>query len=99
MKIKFHGKLGESHSWCYTTHDIIRAINKIGGHQIFLKSTDNLQYFPNDLRKFLLPGYHGHLAKGPADYIKENGEQVLVNPKNPLPEYKEPEIPYNRSTF
>lgn len=96
MKIKFHGKLGEAHSWCYTQHDIIRAIDKIGGHKIFLKSTDNLKYFPQDLRKFLLPGYHGPLIKEKVDYIRENGEQISVNPKSTqLSEYNEPEIPYD----
>jgi len=95
MKIRFHAKLGEAHSWCYTQHDIIRAIRKIGGHEVFLKSTDNLKHLPDDLKDLLLPGYHGALIKGPTDFITENGEQIKVDPKIPLKEISDKDLPYD----
>jgi glycosyltransferase involved in cell wall biosynthesis len=70
-------------------------MNNIGGHELYLKSTNNLEHFPDDLRQFLVPGYHGVLAQGPADYIKENGEQIKVGPKSPLPHIKDKGFPYD----
>jgi glycosyltransferase involved in cell wall biosynthesis len=95
MKIRFHGMLGTQHSWSFTQQYLARAMVKIGGHDIFLKSTNNLKHFPNDLREFLIPGYHGSLTQGEVDYIKESGEQVKVSPHIPLPEIADKNFPYD----
>jgi glycosyltransferase involved in cell wall biosynthesis len=68
---------------------------KANEHNIFLKSTNNLEYFPDDLRNLLIPGYHGSLSQGPADYINEKGEQVKVDPKSPLPQIPDKNMPYD----
>lgn len=67
----------------------------IGGHEIYIKSTNNLEHFPDDLRQYLVPGYHGVLVQGPADYIMENGEQIKVTSQNKLPEVADKNFPYD----
>ncbi len=95
MRIRWHGMLGTQHSWSITQHYYARTMMEIGGHDIFLKSTNNLEHFPEDLRKYLIPGYHGSLSQGPADYIDEQGNQIKVDPKSPLPEIPDRNMPYD----
>jgi glycosyltransferase involved in cell wall biosynthesis len=95
MKLRWHGMLGTQHSWAFTQQYLIRAMEKIGGHDIFLRSTNGLEHFPDDLRHLLVPGYHGSLSQGPTDYIDEQANQITVDPKTPLPEVKDINAPYD----
>lgn len=95
MKIRVHGKVGELHSWSIVTHSIIRAMRKISNPEVFIKSTDNLDCFPDDLKELLLPGYHGYLAKSDADYVDEKGNIIRVKQNAPLPEIEDKNRPYD----
>lgn len=95
MKIRIHGMVGTNHSWSITTLAYVRAMVEIGGHDIYIKSTNGLEHFPNDLKHLLLPGYHGHLSQGPTDYTTVEGEQIVVQPANPLPEIEDKNRPYD----
>jgi len=95
MKIRVHGMLGTYHSWSLTTQALVRAMVKIGGHEIFLKSTNNLENFPEDLKDLLLPGYHGALVQGDANYIDGQGNEITITPKNREPEIRDLNRPYD----
>lgn len=95
MKIRVHGMLGTFHSWSLTTQALVRAMKKIGGHEIFLKSTNNLEHFPDDLKDLLLPGYHGALVQGDANYIDGQGNEITVTPKEREPEIRDLNRPYD----
>jgi glycosyltransferase involved in cell wall biosynthesis len=95
MKIRWHGMLGTQHSWAFTQQALIRAMKNIGGHDIFLKSTNNLEHFPDDLKDMLLPGYHGILVQGDAKYLDGQGNESTVPQKNPEPEIKDENRPYD----
>lgn len=93
MKIRFHTMAGSMHSWPFSIQAIARAMKKIGGHEIHIKSTNDLEYFPDDLKDLLLPGYHGTFFKNPEDQTEKSpadywdGQKIItVNPNNPLPE-------------
>ena len=60
MKIRWHGMLGTNHSWAFTQQALARAMVATGKHEVFLKSTNGLKHFPDDLKSALLPGYHCH---------------------------------------
>jgi glycosyltransferase involved in cell wall biosynthesis len=94
MKIKWHGMVGTNHSWSHVSNNLIRQIDKLG-HHVSIKSTNGLKHFPEDLKKLLLCGYHDALVKGPADYINERKEMVVVSPHSPLPEVKDNNVPYD----
>lgn len=95
MKIRWHGMSGTQHSWSFVTQALTRAMEKIGGHEIFIRSTNGLEHFPDDLRHLLVPGYHGSLTQGPTDYIDEQGNQIKIDPKNPLSEVPDKNAPYD----
>jgi glycosyltransferase involved in cell wall biosynthesis len=95
MKIRIHGMLGTSHSWAYTQQYLARAIVNAGGHDLFLKSTNNLEHFPEDLKKYLLPGYHGYLVQGGADYLDGQGNEIIINKDKPAPEVEDTNKPYD----
>jgi len=90
MRIRWHGMLGTQHSWSYVSQYLTRAMLKISDHDIFLKSTNSLEHFPDDLKHLLIPGYHASLTQGPADYWTKDGELIKVDPKQPLPETPDP---------
>lgn len=96
MKVRFHSKLGELHSWSFTLHNIAHKMIE-QGHDLHLKSTDGLSSVPNDLKKYLVPGYHNHPSKGPAEFLKENGDLIIVDAKNGgiIPEIQDRNIPYD----
>jgi glycosyltransferase involved in cell wall biosynthesis len=95
MKIRWHGMLGTQHSWAFTQQALIDAMAKIGGHDIYLKSTNNLEHFPEHLKKFLLPGYHGHVVQGDAQYLDGQGNEITINKEQPAPEIKDDNRPYD----
>lgn len=95
MRIRWHGMAGTQHSWTGVTHHYARAMKEIGGHEIFIKSTNGLEHFPNDIRHMLLPGYHGYLSQGPADFVREDGEQIKVMPDKPIAEIADKHRPYD----
>lgn len=98
MKIRFHTMSGTLHSWSLTIQHIARAMKKIGGHDIFIRSTNNLEHFPEDLKQHLLPGYHGLFGdKGdePADFIDQDGNIISVDPKNRIPNIEDKNRPYD----
>lgn len=94
MKIRLHGKAGELHSWCIVSQSLIRAMKKISDHEIFIKSTDGLEHFPDDLKELLLPGYHGYLVQGDTDYV-DNGKIIKARKSSPLPEIEDKNRPYD----
>lgn len=95
MKVRFHTMLGTLHSWSIVSQCLARAMINIGGHDVYMKSTNNLEHFPDDLKPYLIPGYHGVLSQGPADYIEEDGTQTKSDPKSPFPNLKEEGFPYD----
>jgi glycosyltransferase involved in cell wall biosynthesis len=70
-------------------------MKSIGGHEIHLKSTNNLEHFPNDLKEMLVPGYHGSLSQGTTDFIDEQGNLLKIEPASPIPEIEDANIPYD----
>lgn len=90
MKIRVHGMLGTQHSWSFTSQYLIRSMKKISNHEIFLRSTNGLEHFPNDLKDLLIPGYHASLTQGPADFLTRDGKIIKVDPKNSFPEIPDP---------
>jgi len=95
MKIRWRGLISTQHSWAFVSQSLIRAINNIGGHELYIKSTNGLKHFPEDLKPQLLPGYHNNLLKGDAEYLNEKGEFITVNKNNPLPEIAYNNRPYD----
>lgn len=95
MKVRWHTMGGTNHSWSYTAQALARAMKNIGGHEIYFKSTNNLEFFPEDLKDILLPGYHGHLVQGEANYLDGQGNDKIVLPKNPEPELPDTNRPYD----
>jgi glycosyltransferase involved in cell wall biosynthesis len=95
MRIRWHGMLGTQHSWAFTQQALIRAMDNIGGHEIHLKSTNNLEYFPQDLKHLLLPGYHGALFQGEAQYIDGQGDEATIPKDKPAPEIEDENRPYD----
>ena len=83
MKVRWHGMLGSNHSWAFVQQALIRAMSGFNKHDIFLKSTNGLKHFPDDLERFLLPGYHSHSAQ-PFDphYLDKNRNLSIVNKIN-----------------
>ena len=86
---------GTLHSWCITSQALVRAMRKIGGHEIFLKSTNGLEHFPDDLRDVLLPGYHGYLIQGPTEYIDGQGNEIIVTKEQVEQEIQDNNRPYD----
>ena len=95
MKIRWHGMLGTQHSWAFTQQALIDAMAKIGGHDIFLKSTNNLEHFPEHLKQYLLPGYHGHVVQGAAQFLDGQGNEITINKEKPVPEVNDDNRPYD----
>jgi intein/homing endonuclease/glycosyltransferase involved in cell wall biosynthesis len=95
MKIRWHAMVGTNHSWAQTQQAYIRAMMEIGGHDIYVKSTNGLEYFPNDLKHMLLPGYHNNLVKGPADFLTKDGQFITVEQKKPIAEIQDALRPYD----
>lgn len=58
QKVRFHSMLGTNHSWAHCLHNIARSFIKNENYQLNLKSTNGLECFPNDLKKYLDPGLH-----------------------------------------
>lgn len=52
MDASFQGFLGKNHSWSYVQHNIARQLIK-KNFNIELVSTNGLEYFPEDLKKYL----------------------------------------------
>ena len=95
MKIKWATMLGTNHSWSFVSQYLIRAMKKVSDHDIYLKSTNNLDHFPEDLKENLLYGYHGYLQQGPADYLNRDREVVRLMQNKALPEISDPNGPYD----
>jgi glycosyltransferase involved in cell wall biosynthesis len=85
MKIRIHGLLGTSHSWAFTQQAIARAMMKMEGQQVFLKSTNGLEHFPEDLKHLLLPGYHSHPSLPELAFLGPDGANVALD-RQKLPE-------------
>lgn len=94
MKIRYHGKSGELHSWSIVATSLIRAMKSFG-HDIYIKSTDNLDHFPEDLRHMLLPGYHAQTDREFLAFIKESGEQIVVPRNKMIPDIEDGHAPYD----
>lgn len=95
MKIRWHGMAGTQMSWSIVTQYLAREMFR-DGHQVFIKSTNGLEHFPEDLKPLLLPGYHNNFSKGPkAEYLDNDGNIIFVDQKNPLPEINDKNIPYD----
>ena len=93
MKIRFHSLLGTFHSWAL----VLRALSKPmrqQGHSVFLKSTNGLEHFPDELKPYLLAGYHNNDIRIPeVDFINPDGSQVRMNRRNQpydLPDHNRP---------
>lgn len=89
MRIRWHGMVGQIHSWSFVSQNLIRQIDKLG-HEIYVKSSNDLKHFPDDLKHLLLPGYHGAFSDAQgvpknADYLDTNGNIINVDIKKPLP--------------
>lgn len=95
MKVRWHGMVGKNHSWSHVSNAILKCIVDTGKHEVFIKSTNNLEHFPEKLKPYLVKGYHGPLSKGDADYVKENGEIITVSPSSPIPEIEDTNAPYD----
>jgi len=76
MKIRWHGMLGTNHSWAFVSQALARAQADMG-HEVFMKSTNSLKHFPEDLKRHLLVGHHCHPkeqnASSNATYLDEHG--------------------------
>lgn len=55
MRIIFRQFLGQNHSWSVVGREIVRSLIR-QGHQVDLFSTNGIQYFPEDLKPYLI-GY------------------------------------------
>lgn len=94
MKIRWHGMSATNHSWSIVSQHYARAMKKLG-HEVFIKSTNGLEYFPEDLKDNLLVGYHDFLSKGPAHFLTNDRQIITVDPKSPLPEVQDINRPYD----
>ena len=95
MKVRWHSMEGTNHSWAFVAQALARAMIRIGGNEIYIKSTNNLEHFPDDLKPYLIPGYHGPISIGNADYVTEDRKIITINQKNPLPEIPDKNYPYD----
>ena len=96
MRIKWHTMAGTQHSWSFVIQYLARAMKKISNHEIYIKSTNGLEHFPEDLKENLLPGYHGQLIQGPTDFLTQDGKFIKVDPKSPIPEISDAHLmPYD----
>lgn len=96
MKIRFHTMLGVLHSWSIVSQQLARAMKRLGGHDIFMRSTNNLEHFPEDLKPLLLPGYHGMFEEGKnADFLTPSGDFISVDPKHRIPNIEDTNRPYD----
>lgn len=98
MKIRFHTMSGTLHSWSLTIQHMARAMKK-AGHDVFVRSTNNLQHFPEDLRPHLLPGYQGQFDKDnpkPVDFLTPEGQVISVeDPRRGPADIPDPNMPYD----
>lgn len=85
MKTRIHGMLGTNHSWAFTQQAIARAMMGMEGQQVFLKSTNGLEHFPEDLKRLLLPGYHSHPSLPELAFLGPDGTHVALD-RQKLPE-------------
>lgn len=98
MKIRWHGMLGTNHSWAFTQQALARAMAKAGGHDVFLKSTNGLKHFPEDLEPLLVPGYHCHLGQPFAPHYMDEARKISVVARpaeGGPPELPDPNVPYD----
>ena len=79
MKTRIHGMLGTNHSWAFTQQAIARAMARMEGQQVFLKSTNGLEHFPEDLKPLLLPGYHSHPSMPELAFLGPDGAKVALD--------------------
>jgi glycosyltransferase involved in cell wall biosynthesis len=87
--------LGTQHSWAFTQQAIARAMAKMEDQQVFLKSTNGLEHFPDDLKPLLLPGYHSHPSMPELAFLGPDGENKLLD-RQQLPEdVADPNRPYD----
>jgi len=94
MKVRWHTMGATNHSWSYTAQALARAMKKTE-HEIYFKSTNGLEYFPEDLKDILLSGYHGHLVQGPTEYVDGQGNEIIVTKEQPKPEIEDKNRPYD----
>jgi len=94
MKIKLNGMAGKNHSWSYVTNAILKCMVK-KGHEVFIKSTNNLEHFPKELKPHLVKGYHGPFKNGKADFVDEYGEIISVTPEDKLVHIEDNNGPYD----
>lgn len=94
MKIRFHGMLGTLHSYSFVSQALARAMDKFG-HQVHLKSTNSLEFFPNDLKRLLLPGYHNIPVAGNAEFLTESGDIITVSSQSPIQDIPDKNKPYD----
>lgn len=94
MKILFNGMVGTNHSWSFVSQELARSMKNLG-HQVNIKSTNGLQYFPEDLRENLLIGNHSPSSQKIIDYVNENKEIFKLDIKDLPQPVKDPNIPYD----
>lgn len=105
MKVRWHTMGKCPHSWSFVTQALARAMVNLGGNDIFYKSTDGLENFPDDLKNILIPGYQGNFgfvqdsqsssSGNFVDYITEDRQLIKVNQNKPLPEIPDKNMPYD----
>lgn len=94
MKVRWHTMAGTNHSWSFTAQNLVRAMKKISNHEIFLKSTNGLEFFPDDLKDILLVGYH-NLAQDSAEYIDSQGNELIVTKNQQKTDINDNNRPYD----
>jgi len=72
---------GTNHSWAFVAQALARAM-KQSGHSVFIKSTNGLEHFPEDLKPLLLPGYHSHPSLPEVAFL---GEKGITNSLSDIP--------------
>ncbi len=95
MKTRIHGMLGTNHSWSFTQQAIARALSRMEGQQVFLKSTNGLEHFPEDLKPLLLPGYHSHPAMPELAFLGPDGAKVQLDRQRLPEDVPDPNRPYD----
>ena len=104
MKVRWHTMSSTNHSWAHVIQHLAREMDRLG-HDINIKSTNNLNIFPDDLKRLLLPGYHGILganqdsqnstSDGSVDYMTEDRQIIKVTKDNILSEIPDKKMPYD----
>jgi len=78
MKVRWHTMAGTNHSWAFVAQALARAMNQ-SGNSVFMKSTNGLEHFPEDLKHLLLPGYHSHPSLPELAFLGPDGAKVALD--------------------